>query len=164
MINFPKMWRRSFWVIYITIFSFSLYAQLRLGVKFYPKFSAESLFSEEKVYSVFIIEFLNDGKQPVKIGENFVLITDRGVKYHPRPAPWLKKEIRDRFGIKEKMIWIGKLKPGQSATKIVVFNPIPDDCQKVKLMIYGLRPKKPLSITFVKKGEEWKESERKWEK
>ena len=141
-----------------------LFAQLRIGVRFYPHFSAEGLFGEKK-YSVFLIEFLNTGKEPLRIGENFLLITSEGRKYRPRPAPWLRKEIRDRFGIREKFIWIGRLPPGERRTKIVVFNPIPEDCQEVTLYIFGLSPGKILLITFRKQGEErWRETVRRWKR
>ncbi len=153
--------------IFLLFLSFSSFSQLNVKIDFYPNYKAEGLF-KSKVYTVFILHFYNKGKKSLKIGESFILTTKEGKKYFPHPAPWLRKDIRDKFGVKEKFIWIGKLKPKGEQDKIVVFEDIGQSTSTIYLNIYGLYPHYILRIEFKKfmegRREKWREIGRKWVK
>ncbi len=145
------------------LFAQLLGADLQIKIDFYPNYKAEGLFND-KVYSVFIVRFRNAGRKPVKVGEAFTLTTDTGKKYRPHPAPWLRKDISDKLGIKEKFIWIGNLKPGDTRSKIVVFRRVDPAAKRAYLNIFGLYPGYLLRVEFKRFGEQWREVGRKWTK
>ena len=154
------------WFIFIFVFLFSqiIWAGgLQVKIDFQPHYKAEGLF-KDKIYTVFIVEFHNTGKKAVKVGETFTLTTDTGKKYLPHPAPWIRKDIRDKLGIKEKFVWIGNLKPGDTQTKIVVFQKIDPSAKIAYLNIFGLYPGYILQVEFKRSQGTWRETGRKWVK
>ncbi|NOZ64149.1 MAG: hypothetical protein GXO71_04330, partial [Caldiserica bacterium] len=66
--------------------------------------------------------------------------------------------------IKEKFIWIGNLKPGDTKNKIVVFQRVDPSARYAYLNIFGLYPGYVLQVEFKRFQEQWREVRRKWRK
>ncbi len=136
-------------------FSNFLNAQVRIESKFFFRYTVEALFGD-KQYTVFIVKFKNEGKKSLRIGDNYLLLTDTGKKYRPRPALWMRKDIRDREKVKDKFIWIGPIPPGKEKERIVVFNPVDKKAKEITLLIYGIYENYRYELKYKKIGKVWK--------